>query len=177
MDELPKLRLDLCPAPLEQEQDDDDESVEVASYNGLTLCEGDVLGVLDDISTDEDEDKSIDCNNTDIESVAPLPIDIKSDEYDLSPTDQQIINNNELSSQRSNKSRSSYYKRRKGREHVHIPILSSLSNRKVCVCTVLEHLGDFATLFDFVFICKPYVLTIKDIFTSLFTHFSGVYQS
>ena len=58
MDELPKLRLDLCPAPLEQD-DDDDESVEVASYNGLTLCEGDVLGVLDDISTDEDEDKSI----------------------------------------------------------------------------------------------------------------------
>ena len=120
MDELPKLRLDLCPAPLEQDDDDDDESVEVASYNGLTLCEGDVLGVLDDISTD-DEDASIDCN--DIESVAPLPIDIKSDEYDLSPTDQQIINNNELSSQRSNKSRSSYYKRRSGREHVHIPIL------------------------------------------------------
>jgi len=118
MDELPKLRLDLCPAPLEQ---DDDESVEVASYNGLTLCEGDVLGVLDDISTD-DEDASIDCNTVDIESVAPLPIDIKSDEYDLSPTDQQIINNNDGNSQRSNKSRSSYYKRR-GREHVHIPIL------------------------------------------------------
>ena len=132
MDELPKLRLDLCPAPLEQ--DDDNESVEVASYNGLTLCEGDVLGVLDDISTD-DEDKSIDCN--DIESVAPLPIDIKSDEYELSPTDQQIINNNELSSQRSNKSRSSYYKKR-GREHVHIPILSSLSNRKVPVCVILS---------------------------------------
>ena len=131
MDELPKLRLDLCPAPLEQEDDDDDESVEVASYNGLTLCDGDVLGVLDDISTD-DEDKSIDCN--DIESVAPLPIDIKSDEYDLSPTDQQIINNNELSSQRSNKSRSSYYKRRRsGREHVHIPILSSLSNRCISI--------------------------------------------
>ena len=122
MDPLPKLRLDLCPAPLEQD-DDDDESVEVASYNGLTLCEGDVLGVLDDISTDEDEDASIDCNTTDIESVAPLPIDIKSDEYDLSPTDQQIINNNELSSQRSNKSRSSYYNKRRGREHVHIPIL------------------------------------------------------
>ena len=132
MDELPKLRLDLCPAPLEQE--DDDESVEVASFNGLTLCEGNVLGILDDISTD-DEDKSIDCNNTDIESVAPLPIDIKSDEYDLSPTDQQIINNNDLSSQRSNKSRSLYYKRR-GREHVHIPILSSLSNRKVRVCII-----------------------------------------
>ena len=131
MDELPKLRLDLCPAPLEQ--DDDEESVEVASYNGLTLCEGDVLGVLDDISTDDDEDASIDCNTTDIESVAPLPIDIKSDEYDLSPTDQQIINNNELSSQRSNKSRSSYYKRRSGREHVHIPILSSLSNRAISI--------------------------------------------
>ena len=132
MDELPKLRLDLCPAPA-LEDDDDDESVEVSSYNGLTLCEGNVLGVLDDISTD-DEDKSIDCNNTiDIESVAPLPIDIKSDEYDLSPTDQQIINNNNnLSSQRSNKSRSSYYKKR-GREHVHIPILSSLSNRAISI--------------------------------------------
>ena len=127
MDEQPKLRLDLCPAPLEQE--DDDESVEVSSYNGLTLCEGNVLGILDDNSTD-DEDKSMDCNATDIESVAPLPIDIKSDEYDLSPTDQQIINNNDLSSQRSNKSRTSYYKRRKGREHVHIPILSSFSTGK-----------------------------------------------
>ena len=90
MDELPKLRLDLCPAPLEQD-DDDDESVEVASYNGLTLCEGDVLGVLDDISTD-DEDASIDCN-TDIEmsSVAPLPLEIKSDQYDLSPGKSALV--------------------------------------------------------------------------------------